>query len=134
MMTSFILFINDTPLKKMAVRDLSFEEILEERPTLAELCKNVYLGHKWYDLGMQLKLYPDKLDCIRILPGDFEYKTAKMFELWLDTDLYATRRQIIDALRSVAIENYVMADKYEETSRRLCGKCELCEFKKNAFN
>ena len=114
----------------MAVRDLSFEEILEERPTVGELCKDVRIGVQWFQLGILLKLSHYKLECIRMLYGDTIYKTAKMFELWLNTDPCATRRQIIDALRKEIIQENI-AYEYEETLRKLCGKFELCElFKK----
>ena len=119
---------------RLMATDLSFEEILEEKPTVGELCRHVGIGPKWYELGLQLKLYPYKLEGIRVLYGDEIYKTAKMFELWLDTNPYATRRQIIDALRNEIVKDNVIANEYEETLRKLCGKFELCEFFKNPFN
>ena len=48
----------------MATRNLSFEEILEEKPTLDELCEHIRIGSKWYQLGIQLKLNTKKLEDI----------------------------------------------------------------------
>ena len=96
----------------MATRNLSFEEILEEKPTLDELCEHIRIGSKWYQLGIQLKLNAKKLEDIHKLPDDSTYKTTKMFELWLDTKPDATRRQVVDALRKVEI---TVAHEYEQT-------------------
>ena len=98
----------------MAVRNLSFEKLLEEKPTLDELRKHIRIGSKWYQLGIQLKLNAKKLEDIHKLPDDSTYKTTKMFELWLDTNLYATRRQVIDALKEEVIKENTIAHKYEE--------------------
>ena len=83
----------------MATRNLSFEEILKEKPTIDELCEHILIGGKWYQLGILLKLNGKKLDNIHKLPDDYAYKTTKMFELWLDTTPVATRKQVVDALR-----------------------------------
>ena len=96
----------------MATRNLSFEEILEEKPTLDELCEHIRIGSKWYQLGIQLKLNAKKLEDIHKLPDDSTYKTTKMFELWLDTKPDVTRRQVVDALRKVEI---TVAHEYEQT-------------------
>ena len=66
----------------MATRNLSFEEILEEKPTLDELCEHIRIGSKWYQLGVLLKLNDVKLDDIHRLAEDSTYKTLKMFKLW----------------------------------------------------
>ena len=99
----------------MATRILSFEEILEEKPTLDELCEHIHIGSKWYHLGIQLKLNSKKLEDIHKLPDDSIYKTTKMFELWLDTKPDATRRQVINALRK---EEITVAHEYEQTLRK----------------
>ena len=54
----------------MATRNLSFEEILEEKPTLDELCEHIRIGSKWYQLGVLLKLNDVKLDDIYRLAED----------------------------------------------------------------
>ena len=97
----------------MATRNLSFEEILEEKPTLDELCEHIRIGSKWYQLGIQLKLNAKKLEDIHKLPDDSTYKTTKMFELCLDTKPDATRRQVVDALRKELMT--VAAHEYEQT-------------------
>ena len=102
----------------MATRNLSFEEILEEKPTLDELCEHIRIGSKWYQLGIQLKLNAKKLEDIHKLPDDSTYKTTKMFELWLDTKPDATRRQVVDALRKEVVEEITVAYEYEQTLRK----------------
>ena len=101
----------------MATRHQTFEEILEEKPTLDELCEHIRIGSKWYQLGVQLKLNAKKLEDIHKLPDDSTYKTTKMFELWLDTNPNATRRQVVDALRKGVIEEITVAHEYEQTLR-----------------
>ena len=104
----------------MATRNLSFEEILEEKPTLDELCEHIRIGSKWYQLGIQLKLNAKKLEDIHKLLDDSTYKTTKMFELWLDTKPDATRRQVVDALRKEVIEEITVAQEYEQSLRKSC--------------
>ena len=48
----------------MAIRNLSFEEILQKKPTLDELCEHIRIGSKWYQLEVLLKLNDVKLDDI----------------------------------------------------------------------
>ena len=103
--------------RAMTTRNLSFEEILVEKPTLDELCEHIRIGSKWYQLGIQLKLNAKKLEDIHKLPDDSTYKTTKMFELWLDTKPDATRRQVIDALRK---EELTIAHEYEQTLWKSC--------------
>ena len=102
----------------MATRNLSFEEILEEKPTLDELCEHIRIGSKWYQLGIQLKLNAKKLEDIHKLPDDSKYKTTNMFELWLDTKPDATRRQVIDTLRKELMT--VAAHEYEQILWKSC--------------
>ena len=42
-----------------------------------------------------------------------------MYEVWLDTNPQATRRQIVDALRKKAIEEMTLAYEYETKLREL---------------
>ena len=95
------------------------ERITKEKPALHELCENICIVDKWYQLGIQLKLDHKKLKVIECLQGDDTYKTAKMFELWLDTNPHATRKQVIDALRMEVIEENTVAHEYEESLRKL---------------
>ena len=98
----------------MATRNLSFEEILEEKPTLDELCEHIRIGSKWYQLGVLLKLNDVKLDDIHRLAEDSTYKTLKMFKLWLGTNPHATRKHVLDALRNEVIEENNITQKYEK--------------------
>ena len=104
----------------MARKNLSFEKFLEEKPTLDELCEHIHIGGKWYQFGILLKLDSKKLDDIRRQPDDSTYKTLKMFELWLNTNPNATRRQVIDTLKKEVIEENTIAHKYELVMLRKC--------------
>ena len=97
----------------MTTRNRSFEKLLEEKPTLDELCEHIRIGDKWYQFGILLKLDSKKLNDIHRRPYDSTYNTLKMFQLWLNTNPHATRRQIIDALRKEVIEENTIAHEYE---------------------
>ena len=97
----------------MTTRNRSFEKLLEEKPTLDELCEHIRIGDKWYQFGILLKLDFKKLNDIHRRPDDSTYNTLKMFQLWLNTNPHATRRQIIDALRKEVIEENTIAHEYE---------------------
>ena len=103
----------------MAVTNVPFDKILEEKPTLDELCEHIRIGSKWYQLGILLKLDSKKLDDIRRQPDDSTYKTLKTFELWLDTNPHVTRRQVLNALRKEVIEENTIAHKYEQELRNI---------------
>ena len=103
----------------MATRDLSLEEILNERPSLAELCEYVPISTKWYQMGVQLELNTRRLKEIEKLQIDVMDKVTKMYEVWLDTNPQATRRQIVDTLRKKSIEEMTLAHEYETKLREL---------------
>ena len=107
------------PNFNMATRDLSLEEILNERPSLAELCEYVPISTKWYQMGVQLKLNTRRLKKIEKLQINVMDKVTKMYEVWLDTNPQATRRQIVDTLRKKSIEEMTLAREYETKLRDL---------------
>ena len=100
-------------------RDMSFEEILDEKPTLDELCEYVPINTKWHLMGIQLKLKVKKLNEIEELQGSSTYKMSKMYELWLDTNPQATRRQIVETLKMDLIEEITLALNYESKLKEL---------------
>ena len=106
----------------MSGGNLSFEKILGEKPALDELCEHIHIGGKWYQFGILLKLDSKKLDDIRRQPDDSTYKTLKMFELWLNTNPNATRRQVLDTLKKEVIEENTVAHKYEQILKKSVGQ------------
>ena len=102
----------------MATGDSSFDEILNGEPTLAELCADVPISTNWYIMGTQLKLDVKKLNEIEDLPKPVPYKVSKMYELWLDTNPQATRRQVLDTLKMKALKQKKLAIEYEEILRQ----------------
>ena len=95
-----------------------FEEILEEKPTLKELCEYIRIGDAWYQLGIQLDIDHRSLDNIHRLSGDYIYQTTKMFALWLTTNSHGTRRQVIDGLKREAVKQIAIAYEYEEALKK----------------
>ena len=109
----------------MAARVSTFEEILEEKPTLDELCEHIVIGIKWYQLGIQLKSDVTQLNVINEQNSDVTQKTAKMFQLWLSTNPLATRRHVLEALRKRVIGENNLANEYEKmltSPRSFAGK------------
>ena len=100
--------------------DERFEKILEETPTLKELSEHVLIGDNWYLLGILLDIDHRSLDDIDKLPRDYIYKTTRMFAKWLDSNSRATRRQVLDALRSDAVRQIAIAQTYEEALKKSC--------------
>ena len=99
--------------------DERFEKKLEERPTVAELCEYILISD-WYQLGIQLNIDHKKLEDIHKLPENSTYKTTKMFELWLKTNPYATRRQVLNALKKEIVGENTIAHNYEQALKMLC--------------
>ena len=91
-----------------------FKQFLSKKPTLDELIKHVRVTKKWYKFGELLHLHADELDAIEELnqDRDADFKTLKMFYLWLNTNPNATRREVIEALRKEAIDESVVAEEY----------------------
>ena len=95
---------------------------MDDRPDLAELAEHVRTIH-WHGLGLQLGLENDDLSSIRC--SITEGCRTEMFNSWLKKSINATRRQLLEALRSSAVAEIHMAECYEkyifDLSRR--GKC-----------
>ena len=90
-----------------------FEKILNDKPSLAELCEHVPVSPKWYQMGVQLELDPRKLNGIEKLQGaDVIDKMTKMYELWLNSKPHATRREIVETLKKKSIEEITLAEQY----------------------
>ena len=91
-----------------------FEAFLSEKPTLDELCRHIRIDTEWYKFGVLLKLNTTKLEGIRVMNESTGFKTVKMFELWLSSKPTATRREIIETLRTEAIGEKTIAEDYNK--------------------
>ena len=92
-----------------------FDAFLNGKPTLSELFKHVNINTKWYQFGLLLNLNTAKLDSI---DKDFQMsdrKALKMFDLWLSSNPFATRKQIIDTLKTKAIGENTIAEEYQKS-------------------
>ena len=94
---------------------MAVSNFLSDKPTLCELCENINIGTKWYEFGLLLKLHTDKLDEIKVMDGDVNMKTLKMFEFWLSASPNGSRREIIETLRKQTIDENTIADEYMKT-------------------
>ena len=99
--------------KIMAGRDVSYEDILNGKPSLDELCEHVCISDNWFQMGIMLKLNSRKLNDIEQQQGDGVHKMTKMFEHWLKTNPNASRRQIVETLKMDGIEEITLAQNYE---------------------
>ena len=105
----------------MASPSDSSNQLLNGKPTLVELYEHVRIGTNWHKLGVLLKLNTTKLNDIRLMNKDSDFKTLKMFELWLSTNPSATRREIIETLKKPAIGENTVAEQYKHALM----ECEL---------
>ena len=66
---------------------MSLEEILNERPILAELCEHVPISIKWYQMGIQLEVNTRRLKEIEKLQTDVMDKMTKMYSVEVSSTL-----------------------------------------------
>ena len=89
-------------------------DILNGRPELAEL-ENHVRTYNWHAVGLQLHLEQDDLVAIkRECHGDIASCRRSMFDLWLKTFPEASRKQLLDCLKSDAVAEIHMAEQYRE--------------------
>ena len=104
-------------------RNRAFKNVVEEKPTLHELCEHVKLGTKWYQFGVLLKLDVKSLNAIDEQNREVNQKVIKMFELWLNSSTNATRREVLETLRKDVIGEMVVAENYEKILRDITREC-----------
>ena len=92
-----------------------FDAFLNEKPTLTELFQHVSISTKWYQFGVLLEINNAKLDSIAKDYQGSDMKALKMFELWLSSNPSASRKQIIDTLKTEAIGENTVAEEYWKT-------------------
>ena len=92
-----------------------FDAFLNEKPTLTELLKHISISTKWYQFGVLLEINSAKLDSIEKDCQGSDMKALKMFELWLSSNPSASRKQIIDTLKTEAIGENTVAEEYWRT-------------------
>ena len=108
------------------------EEVLNPRPPIHELIEHVRIDAYWYKFGVLLKLDTTKLEAIRTMNEDCSFKATKMFELWLDTNPNATRKEIIETLRKPAIGMNTIAEEYEKMLQLMVDCNNVC--RRNELN
>ena len=91
---------------------------MDDRPKLAELQEWIrsFRTLKWMNLGIQLGLEDNALEAIKIecINKVDECRTA-MFREWLRTSSKPTRKQLVDALRTMSVAEIYIADEYERS-------------------
>ena len=89
-------------------------DILSRRPELAEL-ENHVRTNKWHAVGLQLHLEENDLVAIeQEYRGNIASCRRSMFDLWLKTFPEASRKQLLDCLKSEAVAEIHMAEQYRE--------------------
>ena len=91
---------------------------LGQNPPLHELLDYADVGDRWKEVGIRLKLDHKALKNIDADCQNVTYKLIGMYELWLDSNPNATRREIIDVLKKVGEAS--MAKKYELNCTGMC--------------
>ena len=91
---------------------------MNSKPSKKKLLEHVVcrVAPHWYDLGITL-LYEDQesyLDVIKLNYTDKRECCKAMFWYWLSTNTTATWKQLIDSLRSSAVELPVVAADLEK--------------------
>ena len=87
---------------------------MDVKPTLQELVSHVDVKTKWQRLGVLLKLDDQELEAIeQENPTSTADRVQKMYSLWLSSQPTATRRQLLEALKSVKALN-TLAEDYKK--------------------
>ena len=90
---------------------------LKQRPKLAFLCEHVRTV-KWFQLGIQLEVDTVSLKEIHQEYSDVNEKRTKMYDEWLRTKPEASLVQLINALRSYAVQEHTIAYNLEQIYNR----------------
>ena len=88
--------------------DESLDSLLDSPPSLGELTKYVKLVSKWYEIGTLLDLDTEELNAIRYSLDSPSDKTISMYQLWLNSDPHATRRQLIEVLKDMNLNRQAL--------------------------
>ena len=90
---------------------------LKQRPELAFLCEHVRTV-KWFQLGIQLEVDTVSLKEIHQECSDIDQRRTKMYDEWLRTKPEASFLQLINALRSCAVQEHTIAYNLEQIYNR----------------
>ena len=77
-------------------KDISFDEFLNQKPSIKELIQLIDTENEWLMFGVILGLTKDDID--KLPKGVITGKTVALLELWLHTP-NASRRQLLQELR-----------------------------------
>ena len=89
-------------------------KIMEVIPNLSELDNHVRTN-KWYALGLQLGIEDNELEAIeKHRSGDIDECRRAMFRKWLHTTSNACRKELLNALRTKAVDEIAIAKEYEK--------------------
>ena len=86
---------------------------MEVCPTHSEL-ENYVRTNKWYALGLQLGIEDNELKTIEKHRGGNKDECRRaMFRAWLGTTSNPCRKELLNALRTKAVNEFVIAHEYE---------------------
>ena len=79
---------------------------MEVCPSLSEL-DNYVRTNRWYSLGLQLGIEDKELEAIeKHRGGDIDECRRAMFRKWGDSSTNPSRKQLLNALRTKAVDEY----------------------------
>lgn len=99
------------------------KRILDSRPSSSELLRKVRLGPTLYAVGDGLDLDKEKLNEIRCDSDTIENKNSRMYQLWLESKPNATRRELIEVLEDLGIND--KAVQYKKYIGKVCCFCDV---------
>lgn len=85
-----------------------------QKPTLKDLC-NLLTGVDWEELGVQLDIPTGILNDIKADNPSVAKKRMKVLETWLERDPTATIETLVEALKSPALQQHVLAERLNQT-------------------
>ena len=101
----------------MASADHFEDDVLYGRPDIWELTEYSNISTKWRLMGVRLHLDGDILNEIESSNDPLDTKLEKMYNSWLRNHEEATRKLVLDALKSKSIGEVVLANNYEKCLR-----------------
>ena len=92
--------------------------LLDVTPTLRELCDHVFTN-RWYELGLELEIKSADLEEIR-RDSTVTDKLSRVYQMWLSKKTKAaTRRQLIEALKTDHVGQISVAINYEQELNKM---------------
>ena len=97
---------------------VNFDAFLK-KPSVDELYEHVRISTNQYKLGVIHNLDIKKLNNIKLLYEDSDFKALKMFELWHNTKACATGKAVIKMLKKEMIRENTVSESYKKALMKI---------------